>query len=611
MDSNSIKIDNLVNQLKDTAPEAAAQIEQYAQTADNRIKELESEIAKLREQMNVNQQRHELFIESLDIENSTVSYTDFFVRFLERIGYHMNPKRLFIFLDDDANVKSNLTCQWTSGSAKRLPPNCAIEHLKCPSWSKTLNEKRMIRAEKDSELPDDISLIVKQFGFENAYVFPLMASGKICGSLIYETCADRIPDDLEISYINILSILLSGHISKHKTAEILKREKEHAQEADRLKSAFLVNMSHDIRIPLNSILGFSDLLADPDLTETERDEFISLIDKSGRDLISLVDNIIDISKIETGQMNIKLETCKLKALMNDIMATYNHHPKFEEHSDLSLQLDFAERFNQLSIKTDIFRFRQICINLIDNAIQFTDAGTIKFGVSNAWENTIEFYVQDTGIGIPEESMHVIFQNFCKINRTSTREYTGTGLGLPISKSLIEMLGGSIRVVSVPGKGSTFYFTHPLPEKVPESVNNLHEIKSLFNWEGRRIAIADDIEQDRKYMEYILNNTNAEIVWLNNDIEALDYFKKGNTADVLLMEMQLSSINGIEPAISISNLTETPIIALTANTNTNETRSIAEKAGCADVMSKPLNMSNLLNMINKVMKSPEENTDTDK
>ena len=611
MDSNSIKIDNLVSELKETAPDEAAQLELYAQTTDNRIKELENELAKLREQIDVSRQWQELFIESLDIENSNISYTDFFVKFLEQIGYHMNPKRLSIFLDDDTNAKSNLACQWTSGSTKRLPPNCTIEHQKYPLWSKMLNEKQMIRAEKGSGLPNDINQIIKQFGFENAYIFPLMDNGRICGSLIFETAADCVSDDKEISYIKILTTLLTRHISKHTTAEILKREKEHAQEADRLKSAFLVNMSHDIRIPLNSILGFSDLLADPDLTETERDEFISLIDKSGRDLISLVDNIIDISKIETGQMNIKLETCKLLALMNDIMATYNHHPKFEEHSDLSLQLDFAERFNQLSIKTDIFRFRQICINLIDNAIQFTDAGTIKFGVSNAWENTIEFYVQDTGIGIPEEAMHVIFQNFCKVNRTSTREYTGTGLGLPISKSLIEMLGGSIRVVSVPGKGSTFYFTHPLPEKVPESLNNLHEIKTLFNWKGRRIAIADDIEQDRKYMEYILNNTNAEIVWLNSDIEALDYFKKGNTADVLLMEMQLSSINGIEPTISIRNLTETPIIALTANTNTNETRSIAEKAGCTDVVSKPLNMSKLLNMINKVMKSPEENADGEK
>ena len=608
MDSNSIKIDNLVSELKETAPDAAAQLEQYAQTTDNRIKELENEISMLREQI---KHRHDLFLESFDIENSNISYTDFFVKFLELAGYHMNPQRLFIFLDNDTNEKSLLAYQWTSGNAKRLPPNSAIIHQASPSWNKMLNEQKMILTAPKNELPDDINQLINRFGLEDACILPLMAVDKLCGSFIFEATANHKYDELGICYIKILSTLLSEHIGKHTTSEILKREKEHAQEADRLKSAFLVNMSHDIRIPLNSILGFSDLLADPDLTETERDEFISLIDKSGRDLISLVDNIIDISKIETGQMNIKLETCKLLALMNDIMATYNHHPKFEEHSDLSLQLDFAERFNQLSIKTDIFRFRQICINLIDNAIQFTDAGTIKFGVSNAWENTIEFYVQDTGIGIPEEAMHVIFQNFCKVNRTSTREYTGTGLGLPISKSLIEMLGGSIRVVSVPGKGSTFYFTHPLPEKVPESLNNLHEVKALFNWKGRRIAIADNIEQDRKYMEYILNNTNAEIVWLNSDIEALDYFKKGNTADVLLMEMQLSSINGIEPTISIRNLTEMPIIALTANTNTNETRSIAEKAGCTDVVSKPLNMSKLLNMINKVMKSPEENADGEK
>jgi len=559
-----------------------------------------NEIARLREQMDTNMRRHELIIEALDIENSNLSYTEVFEKILERIGHHMNPKRLLIFLDDNDKKRSYLTYQWNATDAKPTPSNTIIDHSQSPLWNKTLDEQKMILAIQNDCLPDEISKIINHLNLNQAYIFPLIANKNLCGSFVFEADSNKAFDDLGISYIKILTILLSGHISKHIIAETLRQEKEHAQEADRLKSAFLVNMSHDIRIPLNSLLGFSDLLSDPDLTETEREEFISLIDKSGQDLISLVDNIIDISKIETGQMNIKLEMCKLQPIMNEIMATYSRHPKFEEHTDLSLHLDFPERFSQLSLNTDAFRFRLICTNLIDNAIKFTDSGSIKFGISNAWENTIEFYIQDTGIGIPEDEQHLIFQNFSKLNRSVTKEYNGTGLGLSISKSLIEMLGGNIHVVSVLGKGSTFYFTHPLPEKVPETLNNLHEVKSLFNWKGHRIAIVNNIEQDRKYMEYILTNTGIDIVWINNEIEAIDYFKKGNTADVLLLEIRLPSITGVESAMRIHELTPIPIIAMTTNSNINECRSFAEKAGCSDVISKPINMSKLLNMINKVL-----------
>jgi len=563
-----------------------------------------NEIARLRCQMDTNMRRHALIIESLDIENSNYSYSDVFAKILERIGYHMGPKRLMIFLEDTKKDKSYLAHQWNAANSRAIPANTIIDHAQCLSWNKMLTEQKMILAIPNGYLPNDINKIINVLGIEYAYIFPLTSSHNLCGSFIFETDGDETFDDLAISYLKIITNLLSAHISQHQTAENLRLEKEHAQEADRLKSAFLVNMSHDIRIPLNSLLGFSDLLADPDLTETEHEEFISLINKSGQDLISLVDNIIDISKIETGQMNIKIERCKLQPIMNEIMASYNRHPKFEEHTDLSMQLDFPERFSQLSLETDAFRFRQICTHLIDNAIKFTDSGTIKFGISNAWEKTIEFYIQDTGIGIPEDEQQLIFQNFSKVDRSVTKEYNGTGLGLSISKSLIEMLGGNIHVVSVLGKGSTFYFTHPLPEKVPETLNNLHEVKSLFNWKNRKIAIVENIEQDRKYMEYILTNTGIDIIWISNELEAVDYFKNGNTADVLLMEMRLTSITGIEPAMRIHDITTTPIIAMTANNNTNESRLFAEKAGCCGVISKPLNMSKLLNMINQSIKSSE-------
>lgn len=428
--------------------------------------------------------------------------------------------------------------------------------------------------------------------------FSLTSSAhNICGSILVESADGEPFDTSATTAIEIVSKLLSGHIThKHITDDLI-HEKKRAQEADRLKSSFLVNMSHDIRIPMNAIIGFSDLLADEDLTQTEREEFIDMINKSGNDLISLIDNIIDISKIETGQMTLKKETCPLFPLLNDIMAVFKNNSKLEEHDDLTLQLDLAPQYAELKFSTDIFKFRQICTNLIENAIKFTNNGTIKFGVSKVWDSTIEFYVQDTGIGISEDQQHLIFKRFSKVDRTFANEYTGTGLGLSICKSLVEMLGGEINVVSVLGRGSTFYFTHPLDYPVPKIVNNLCEVKSIFNWKDRKIVIIDDIEQDCKYLSHVLSNTGIDIVWMTND-EAIEFFKNNGKADILLIEM--SAVN-LEAATKIHNISNVPIVAQSSNYKSEDDRTFALKSGCTEYIMKPVNATRFLTIIDNLFR----------
>ncbi len=554
-----------------------------------------------RDQLNRNLQRNELLTEVLDISNSVHSYNDIFNKILERVGYHLKPKRIFIIFNSGDGSKAHIHFQWRAKGVDLFQDLLFFLHSDVPSWNKMLVERNMILGFSIKYLPADISSFLSQKGLLNAYVFPIWVENGLMGSIFFETPENTEWDNTEINYIKMMSILLSGQITRKLNEEKIIKAKEKAEEADRLKSSFLANMSHDIRIPMTAIIGFSDLLADPDLTVGEREEFIQLISKSGQDLLTLVDNIVDVAKIETGQLRVQKEPFSLKNIFDEIAYIYKKNDKLINQDDLTFSIDFPAKYHDLPFETDVFRFKQIFTNLIDNGIKFTEHGTIKAGISNVWGNTIEFYVQDTGMGIPDETQHIIFERFSKIDRTYTKEYNGTGLGLSICKSLVEMLGGEIRVVSSPGKGSTFYFTHTLPKEAVKMLNpeKSNEVKSPFNWQNKTIVIVEDVEQNYKYLEFMLDVTGAEIVWIKNGKEAVDYFKAEKKADVVLMDIRLPVMDGIEATRQITRIRKLPIIAQTAYTFGDE-RELALEAGCVGYITKPVNAPKLMTMLDALL-----------
>ena len=607
--SSDAAIQQLLGKLETTAPELRYEIESYinkeielrrnveAQLAacQSQQTQLEESLNLLKDEFSTHQLRFELIAESVAIANTEKSCPLAINRILERIGVHMSPKHILVFIDTPDSTMCKVEYQWVAENTQPFSQNTAIIYKECPLWQKMQVEHSMVPGSQPNDLPDDIAQILDFIGLKNAYLFPITGSdGSSFGSIVFEAYENRQLSKLEIRYIQIVTIVLSGIIHINRILNDLIHEKERAEEADRLKSSFLVNVSHDIRIPMNSIIGFSDLLADEDLTQTEREEFIDMINKSGQDLVTLIDNIIEISKIETGQMTVKKEVISIFPLLNDIMAVFNNDRTLEDRDDLSLQLDLPPKFADIKFSTDIFKFRQVCTNLIDNAIKFTNNGYVKFGVSRAWDQTIEFYVQDTGIGIPEDQQHIIFQRFGKVDRTLANEYTGTGLGLSICKSIVEMLGGEIRVVSKPGKGSTFYFTHPLPCKVPETINNTNtrETKTNYDWSGRSILIIDDDEQDHKMLAHVLNNTGIEIVWATAE-EAVRFFAGNKSADVVLVEMSTENMQAVAKIVGLSAV---PIVAQSVAEKPDDDCQTALKAGCADYLAKPINASKLLSVI---------------
>ena len=311
------------------------------------------------------------------------------------------------------------------------------------------NYERCIQEDSRIEYEENISFLELNKTF-NTQLIPL------------KNAQGRIHRIIVISRDITENVLLNKQL-KINNEELLKLNenlivaKERAEESDRLKSAFLANMSHEIRTPLNSIIGFSELMTDPDYEPQQQLQFAQVINTSGNNLLAIISDIMDISKIEAGQLNIAKRRMSVRLMITNIRNEFNF--KIQEKG-LELRIDEPDEEEELFIVSDENRLKQVLVNLVINAIKFTKEGFIEIGVKTV-KNIVQFYVKDTGIGIPEEFRDKIFERFRQVETALTRKYGGNGLGLPISKSLIELLGGNIWIESEVGVGSTFYFNLPI------------------------------------------------------------------------------------------------------------------------------------------------------
>ena len=263
-------------------------------------------------------------------------------------------------------------------------------------------------------------------------------------------------DELEI-HRNHLEKLV-----KERTRE-LEIAKDKAEESDRLKSAFLANMSHEIRTPMNAIIGFSSLISDSDLSQKQKNDMSNHIKNNGDTLLHLIDDIIDLSKIESRQLKIIERECNIDEIFKILFETFSEKKDILSKDNINIIVNNKLEKEQLKLHTDPFRLQQVLSNLIDNAIKFTEKGSVEFGCSFNTKNNKEliFHIKDTGIGLSSDQQNKIFDRFNKVEHDTNKLYRGTGLGLSISKNIVELLGGKLWVESEKDKGSNFYFTLPL------------------------------------------------------------------------------------------------------------------------------------------------------
>jgi PAS domain S-box-containing protein len=384
---------------------------------------------------------------------------------------------------------------------------------------------------------------------------------------------------------------------RKKIEEELVQAKERAEESDRLKSAFLANMSHEIRTPMNGILGFSALLSKPGVDIKEQQNYIRMIEKSSARLFNLINEIIDVSKIESGQMEIQTVETNIN---EQLELAYNLLKPDAENKGITLSYQDSLSVKDAVTTTDRAKFYSIITNLVKNAIKYTDQGTVEFGCSKK-EKFLEFYVKDTGIGIPENRLEAIFERFVKAETVVLQAREGAGLGLSISKAFLEMLGGKIWVKSEVGKGSIFYFTLPYQvegEVIPQMASGPSAIKDASLDKKLRILIAEDDETSGMLLSALVSEYSRDTLIARTGIEALETYRNNPDIDLILMDIQMPEMDGYEASRQIRKLSEHVVIIAQTAYGILGDREKAIESGCNDYISKPISYDVLAELMHR-------------
>ena len=379
-----------------------------------------------------------------------------------------------------------------------------------------------------------------------------------------------------------------------KQNKALIKAKNKAIESDRLKSAFLANMSHEIRTPMNGIIGFCDMLGSEKSSQEEQVEYIQIITQSSYQLLNIVNDILDISKIETGQIEFQPGDVCINHLIKDVL---NEFMPYLDKIRVKMIKDICLNDKESTITTDEIKLKQIFNNLVSNAIKFTEVGEITIGYKLKG-SFLEFYVKDTGLGIDKQLYSKVFERFVQADLTIAEPQSGTGLGLAIAKANTELAGGKIWLESEPEKGTVFYFTipyHPVSKTLPESKLE-REKEQDYNFDGKTILIVEDEMANFKFLDIILKRTGASIHHSISGKRSIEMVQEHPEFDLVLMDIKLPDINGYEATRLIKGFRkDIPVIAQTAFAMAGDEMK-AKEAGCDAYISKPIEAPKLLKLL---------------
>jgi len=422
---------------------------------------------------------------------------------------------------------------------------------------------------------------------------PLKSGNNVLGAIVVQSYNDlNAYDKSSAELLEIIANQISIYIEKKRAEEELIIAKEKAEESDKLKTAFLQNMSHELRTPLNSILGFSQLLSEESMTGDEVKTYSDFIQSGGKRLLKLIDNIIDISKIEAKKIKLDYSVFNVSKLVEEVLSQFMLNAQLQKIELIHKNLTGN---NELKIESDSSKIHQVLTNLINNALKFTAKGSIEVKYE-VIDKDIIFSVKDTGKGISENHIQKIFERFYQADMSFSRGFEGTGLGLAICKGLVESMSGKIRVESEIEKGTTFIFSLPYkPVTEYKEERNIINIKPLA---GKVILVAEDEDPSFKFIEMLLKKENVKVLRAVNGIEVLEICKSRNDISLILMDIKMPEMNGIDATKEIKKLyPKVPVIAQTAYAFSRD-RELAFNAGCDDYITKPIQKCELLECINK-------------
>ncbi len=378
--------------------------------------------------------------------------------------------------------------------------------------------------------------------------------------------------------------------------------KEKAEESDKLKTAFLTNMSHEIRTPMNAIIGFSDVLEKKNASPEQRKLYTGILKKSSYDLLNVINNILDIAKIETGQTEIYFSEFQPYALIKEVYDFYKLKQSILNKEEIQFELNIDNNLKELSINSDRPKIKQILSNLLDNSFKFISKGYIELNAKlNNIDNCIELIIRDSGIGISKDKQKYIFNKFRQADETISRRYGGSGLGLSLTKEFVELLGGEIKLNSVESEGTTIIFTIPFaPIQDVELEEVIHlSISEVSN--NKKIMIVEDVHENYELIKEYLSETGLEFIHCEYGLEAIEAFKQNEGIDLILMDIRLPDISGYEVTRIIKRINpDIPIVAQTAYALEEDKEKVFD-AGCDEYIAKPIQEEALIRILEKYLK----------
>lgn len=419
------------------------------------------------------------------------------------------------------------------------------------------------------------------------------------GSIVWIQCRGMAIRNKEGKPIRMLG-------AHHNITELKKAEeriiasKEKAEENDRLKTAFLQNMSHEIRTPMNAIMGFSELLIRDFNDKSKLTHYTQIISQRCSDLLVIIGDILDIAKIESGQLPVNIEKCNLNLLFLELKMFFKEHQVKIKKQHVGFRIQTEKLSSNLVIETDKVKLKQILINLIGNAFKFTYEGRIEAGSYFDSDNTLVFYVSDTGLGIHPDKHEQIFERFIQIDSDAKRSHGGTGLGLSIVKGLVDLLGGKIWLESQPGEGSTFFFTIKTKfsdELLLEPLVLKSPMKTAFD--NKTILIVEDDIFNAEYLKLLISGKGMQILQTETGREAVE-ISLSKHVDLVFMDIQLADMNGYDAILEIKKHKPDQKIIVQSAYAASEDKIRAFEAGCTDYISKPLKSDVLFSMLNKYL-----------